>query len=56
VAQRISTVLMADKILVLDDERIVAEGSHEELLSSSPIYQEIFDSQMERGGVLHGAA
>ena len=56
VAQRISTVLMADKILVLDDGKIAAEGSHEELLSSSPIYQEIFDSQMERGGVLHGAA
>jgi ATP-binding cassette subfamily B protein len=56
VAQRISTVLNADKIVVLDDGRIVAEGAHEELLASSPIYREIYDSQMETGGVLHGAA
>ena len=54
VAQRISTVLSADKILVLDDGRIVAEGTHAELLATSPIYREIYDSQMEHGAVSHG--
>ena len=49
VAQRISTVLAADKILVLDDGRIVAEGRHDELIKSSPIYREIYQSQMEAG-------
>ena len=46
VAQRISTVLNADKILVLDDGQIVAEGTHSELLASSPIYREIYESQL----------
>jgi ATP-binding cassette subfamily B multidrug efflux pump len=49
VAQRISTVLKADKIVVVDMGRIVAEGTHAELLRSSPIYQEIFDSQLGGG-------
>jgi len=48
VAQRISTVLSADKILVLDNGRIVAEGTHAELMETSPIYREIYESQMER--------
>jgi ATP-binding cassette subfamily B protein len=47
VAQRISTVLAADKILVLDDGRVVAEGTHEELLATSPIYREIYMLQMD---------
>jgi ATP-binding cassette, subfamily B, multidrug efflux pump len=46
VAQRISTVLNADKIIVIDKGRIVAEGSHTQLISTSPIYQEIYDSQL----------
>jgi ATP-binding cassette subfamily B protein len=54
VAQRISTVLTADKILVLDDGQIVAEGSHEALLATSPIYREIYESQMATGVVIHG--
>ena len=49
VAQRISTVLTADKILVLDNGEIVAEGAHEELLVANPIYREIYESQMENG-------
>lgn len=49
VAQRISTVLTADKILVLDHGNLVAEGKHAELLESSPIYKEIFDSQLGEG-------
>jgi len=47
VAQRISTVLTADKILVLDDGRVSAVGNHQTLLATSPIYQEIYASQME---------
>jgi ATP-binding cassette subfamily B protein len=54
VAQRISTVLGADKILVLDDGQIVAAGDHEELLASSPIYREIYESQMDAGVMTHG--
>ncbi|WP_435922555.1 ABC transporter ATP-binding protein [Paenibacillus sp. DYY-L-2] len=45
IAQRISSVVDADKILVLEHGRIVAEGTHEELLGSSPIYQDIYRSQ-----------
>ena len=47
IAQRISSVESADKIIILDDDHIVAEGTHEELLESSPIYQEIYQSQKE---------
>ena len=46
IAQRISTVLNADQILVLDKGQIVARGTHEELLEDSPIYAEIYHSQL----------
>ena len=49
VAQRISTVLKADKIVVLDRGCIVAQGTHRELLQTSPIYREIYDSQLGNG-------
>ena len=49
VAQRISTVLNADRILVLDHGRVAASGSHTELMQTSTIYQEIFDSQLGGG-------
>ena len=49
VAQRISTVLNADKIVVIDKGRIAAEGTHSELLQSSPIYREIYASQLGNG-------
>jgi ATP-binding cassette subfamily B protein len=59
VAQRISTVLKADKILVLEEGRIAAEGTHSELIESSPIYQAIYHSQLGDGvlnnHVLQGA-
>jgi ATP-binding cassette subfamily B protein len=52
VAQRISTVIKADKILVIDDGQLVAEGPHEQLIESSPIYREIFESQKTHGEVM----
>ena len=50
VAQRISTVLLADKILVLDKGRIESCGTHSELLNRSSVYREIYDSQLGPGG------
>jgi len=50
IAQRISTVLNADKILVLEAGKIVAEGNHAQLMDTSPIYKEIYDSQLGDGG------
>jgi ATP-binding cassette subfamily B protein len=49
VAQRISTVLNADKILVIEKGQVVAEGDHKELMRTSPIYQEIYASQLGNG-------
>ena len=46
VAQRISSVLNADKIIVLDKGRIVGEGSHAQLMQSCKVYREIYDSQL----------
>ena len=50
IAQRISSVRYADEILVLDDDHIVARGSHEQLMAESEIYQEIYRSQQEGVG------
>ena len=47
IAQRITSVMDADKIFVLDDGRVHASGTHEELLAGDSIYQEIYASQME---------
>ncbi len=49
VAQRISTLLRADKILVLDEGRIVAEGNHSQLMRTSQVYREIYASQLGSG-------
>lgn len=49
VAQRVSTVLRADEICLLDRGRIVAQGKHETLLRTSPLYQEIYESQLGAG-------
>ncbi|NLF67248.1 MAG: ABC transporter ATP-binding protein, partial [Chloroflexi bacterium] len=48
IAQRISTVLNADQILVLEGGRIVDRGTHEELMEESAIYAEIYHSQLEQ--------
>ena len=53
IAQRVTSVMDADKIVILDDGRIHAIGSHRELLDSDPIYREIYASQM-KGEVSHG--
>ena len=45
IAEKIVSVMNADKILVLDDGKLVAEGTHEELLETSPIYQDIYRTQ-----------
>jgi ATP-binding cassette subfamily B protein len=56
IAQRISTVLTADQILVLDRGQIAAQGTHKDLLVSSPIYLEIYESQLGNGGTTHVGA
>ena len=50
IAQRISSVQYADEILILDDDHIAGQGTHEELLQSNSIYQEIYQSQQEGVG------
>ena len=49
IAQRISTVLKADKIIVLENGRLAAIGTHDQLMESSPIYKEIYYSQLGGG-------
>jgi ATP-binding cassette subfamily B protein len=49
VAQRISTVLRADQIAVLEHGRVLAQGRHEELMQTSPVYREIYQSQLGDG-------
>ena len=49
VAHRLSTVRTADVILVMEAGRIVEQGTHEQLLQTDAIYQEIYHSQMKGG-------
>ena len=51
VAQRISTILDADRILVVDDGRIVGQGTHDELLDTCPLYREITKIQLGKEAV-----
>ncbi len=54
IAHRFSTIRMADRILVLEKGRVVADGTHEELMASSPLYRELYNKQQmvaeEEGG------
>ena len=45
IAQKIASVVKANRILVLDEGRLVGEGTHEELVASNQVYQEIFETQ-----------
>lgn len=49
VAQRVGTIIDADKIIVLDEGRISGMGTHEELIETNEVYREIYDSQITRG-------
>ena len=54
IAQRITSVMNTDLIVILEDGKIHATGTHDQLLASDPIYQEIYASQM-KGGEEHGS-
>ena len=45
VSQRTASIRHADRILVMDDGKLVGSGTHEELLESCPVYREIYESQ-----------
>jgi ATP-binding cassette subfamily B multidrug efflux pump len=49
IAQRISSIRDADRIIVLDDGRIDGTGTHDELLATNAIYREVFESQTKGG-------
>jgi len=49
IAQRVTSVMQADQIILLEDGRVHAVGTHDQLLQSDPIYQEIYASQMKGG-------
>ena len=51
IAQRISSVMDADKIIILDDGEISGMGTHGELLKENPLYQEIYYSQIDKEAV-----
>ena len=53
VSQRTSSLQHADKILVLDDGKLVGVGSHQELLNSCEVYREIYESQFQKGDEHH---
>ena len=50
IAQRIASVMDADKIIVMENGRIDGFGTHEELMESNDIYREVYTSQVEAGG------
>ncbi|MBD2860548.1 ABC transporter ATP-binding protein [Paenibacillus oceani] len=54
IAQRISSVMDADHILVMEDGRIVAQGTHAELIRTSAVYQDIYQSQLGKEEMSHG--
>ena len=49
IAQRVASVQDADIILVMDNGRVVAQGTHEELLATNAIYREVYTSQTKGG-------
>ncbi|MBN2980808.1 ABC transporter ATP-binding protein [Cohnella algarum] len=53
IAQRVTSVMEADKIVVLEDGKIAAEGTHEQLLAGSAIYRDIYESQTGKEAIRH---
>ena len=56
VSQRAASILYADLIIVMDDGKIVGQGTHEQLLDTCPVYREIYDSQFDHRGQAKGGA
>ncbi len=54
IAQRIASVKNCDRIAVIDDGSLVAIGTHDELLETSEVYRDIYESQMKKGDVTNG--
>ncbi|MQS76246.1 ABC transporter ATP-binding protein [Companilactobacillus halodurans] len=54
IAEKISSIMRADRILVLDDGRIVGNGTHQELVANNAVYQQIYQTQKAKEGVNHG--
>ena len=50
ISHRVTTLMHADQILVLDDGRVAGMGTHDELLAACPVYQEIYASQFKKEG------
>jgi ATP-binding cassette subfamily B multidrug efflux pump len=49
VAQRVSTIMNADQIIVIDGGRMIGKGTHAELMQNCPEYREIAESQLSKG-------
>ena len=54
IAQRVASVKNCDKIVVLNEGEIASIGTHQELMATSPIYQDIYNSQLKRGDEANG--
>ena len=52
VAQRVSSIMYADRILVMDEGQIIGDGKHADLMQNCAVYREISDTQMGRGEVI----
>ncbi|TWI54523.1 ABC transporter ATP-binding protein [Halalkalibacter nanhaiisediminis] len=53
ITQKLSTAMKADSILLLEEGKVVAQGSHGQLLSESPLYQQLYQSQFAKGDIQH---